>query len=118
MKKLLSIVLVIAFVLGMKFFKQHEADGDIHDEAYLFVEALPDFDQHQAFYATAFEVAHDKAFQEAYHPGRRRRAATFDEDRYFEVLFDSMASQAQAGGDADHADMIRTYATLLLTSSG
>jgi len=92
--KRLGIILVLAAVgVGLKFARQGDDSKQVLSEMKeVFAEA--DFYQSDPeFMNDLLERHHLTAFNEAYDIGSRRRRATFDEDKYLDVLLTGMISE-------------------------
>lgn len=113
MKKLFSIALVVALVVGLKVFNKGRDGDTIRAEAYELMTSLPDYSAHASFFEEAFPRAHKAAFEEAYSMGGRRKGASLDESAYLSVLFSSLARQARAGGEPDLAASVEAYLALV-----
>ena len=98
-KKVLStvayIVVVVAVVLGFKFYNMGEAAAETKSQVLELVREVEDYDYYKEYYESLVEANHDEAFRHAYDMGGRRRAAEFNERKYVVELFALMIAQAE-----------------------
>ena len=102
----LGIVVVIALMLGMKFYNKGQAGKDVKAQAVQVVQTLPGYAKEPAYYDSLLEAAHPTAFDAAYEMGGRRQSAKFDAERYLDALLDGMTAKAAADKRTDVAQAI------------
>ncbi len=108
-----TVVVVVAVVVGLKFYNKHKTSGEVLAQAESVVQTVPGYEQDPAYHDALFEKAHDEAFSEAYSMGGRRTRARFDSERYLEVLLSTMRDMARADGRQEVAASIESRRVLL-----
>lgn len=103
MKKIISILVVIAVVVGIKFFNKMRASNEIRDKAIAEMQAELGFELGEDYVKELVEYAHPDALDAAYTMGGRRKSDTFDDAAYGQVLFSKMAEKLQADGKPEMA---------------
>lgn len=102
LKKALStivyIVVIVAVVLGFKFYNQSEASSDIKAQVMDVVRQLPGYSDDEYYYETLLDDCHDEAFRKAYHMGGRYQKDTFDPQKYMDELYARMIEKAKQDG--------------------
>jgi len=94
-------VVVVAIVLGFKFYNKGQANAEVKSEAAKIVQSLPGYQRNQAYYDSLVEHAHPIAFEVAYSMGGRRRSAKFNDQKYLSVLIAEMIKKARSDGKTD-----------------
>jgi len=89
----LTIVLIIA-VVWWRMSNRADDSAFIKAEALKVVALMEGYEKDKVLLDQMAERAHTAAFDKAYEMGRRRRGTTFDEDKYLDAFFRSMAMQA------------------------
>lgn len=104
MQKVLSGVVVLAIAGGVFYFRTQadKATDELVENTMTVVmeeiSKLPSFSQDADFYQLHVDHAHGIAINEAYTPGRRRRAASFDAGVYAQKFCEVLSKRAQAAG--------------------
>ncbi|MEX2169739.1 MAG: hypothetical protein WD851_10540 [Pirellulales bacterium] len=113
MSKLLScivpIAVLIAAVLGWKFYNKNQASDAVREQAVVLVQAFPGYEENKAYYDSAFDELHDKAFDGAYNMGGRRTSSSFDEEQYLTFLIGLFHRKAIADDKNDIAKALASY---------
>jgi hypothetical protein len=94
-------LLVFAGVMALRFRARASDSDTVRIAATLLVISMDEYEQNQKILDAMTERAHTVAFGEAYSMAGRRTKARFDEDKYLDVFFRSMVSQAGELGRPD-----------------
>ena len=103
MKRVIPIVLVLVAALGWKFYNKNQASAEVRAQGLRLLESFPEYAAHKDFYLSAFDEAHNTAFDKSYTLGGRRRAAKFDSEKYVSVLVAIIKQKATASGNTSVA---------------
>ncbi|HRX85131.1 MAG TPA: hypothetical protein P5572_08940 [Phycisphaerae bacterium] len=106
MKRLGVVVVLGVLLFGLKLWHRGDDGKQILKEAKLMVLAMHLPAEEEAYLTTILEREHQKAFDAAYDMGRRRRAATFYEDKYLDAIFAAWIRECQADGKPELADKV------------
>ena len=97
-KRLLGVALAILVIGGVIWLKLSDRADDSQAVRSDIMAALAEIDgyaEHEQFLLQRADLAHERAFGEAYNVGGRRRAAQFDERQYVQVFFHDLIQAAQ-----------------------
>ena len=106
LKRVVPIAILIALVIGWVSYKKSQASKAVREQAVVLVQAFPLYQENKAYYDSAFVELHDLAFDQAYKPGGRRVAASFDEERYHTMLIGLYHRKATEDGKMELADAL------------
>jgi hypothetical protein len=112
-KSVLSIVVIIAIVLGFKFYNKSKASAAVREQAVALVQAFPEYEANKAYFDDAFDELHGQAFDQAYKMGGRRTSAKFDEDAYLAFLVGLIHRKAKSDGKSEIAESLELYRKIL-----
>lgn len=107
------LVLGVIAVFGWQAYSKSQASADVRAQSVKLLESFPLYAQHKDFYQSAFDQAHQTAFDQSYRHGGRRRSASFDEGKYVSLLVDSIKRQATAAGNESVAYALNGYGQYL-----
>lgn len=111
--KFIGIIIVIAIVVGFKFYNKGKASDDIRSQTIEIVQAMPGYEENQAYIDSILEPCFATAFEASYDMGGRRRSAKFDQDKYITTLFDNLMERSKQDGKEDLAIRFKVYKMVL-----
>ncbi len=93
---LIAIALLIAIgVIWNKMSDRSEDSDVIRAEVMELLKEVDTYDRNSGLLEVYAKTAHQRAFNEAYSMGSRRRRASFDDEVYVRVFFNSLVKSAQ-----------------------
>ena len=107
LKRAVPILLIIAAVIGWKFYNKNSASAEVKEQAMALFQDLPQYEQEREFFETAVSESHDPAFNVSYSMGGRRRGSRFDNEQYHTLLLQGVMKRADAAGKTEIAEIIR-----------
>ena len=82
-------------LVDVEIVEEDEASAAIRNDMMAVLRETGVYREHKAFVDRWEELAHRKAFSEAFSLGVRRRASSFDEERYIHLFFEELISRAE-----------------------
>lgn len=101
-----GILLLLALGVGVRMYHRAGDSSEIKESMMQAVAAMDGYDKNKVIMDAMAERAHGHAFDRAYTMGGRRRASTFDEEKYVEEFFGSLIRQANDLGRPDIRDAV------------
>ena len=96
-----TIVLMVVIVVGiaMRYERKSEAGSEVKAEVRQLLTRAEGFDKYTDYFDSLLEVAHEEAFDAAYHMGYGRHArSTMDTGLYIQTVFPLMIERANSEG--------------------
>ena len=101
-------------ILWMKSSDKSENSQDLRNLVYEVLETADNFDKYESEYQMYFDLYHDEVFDANYRMGGRRTGPSFDEEAYWTEMFTLMIRSADADGETEVADGLRSLRDQLL----
>ncbi len=101
LKSVIIFAVAISGVIGWKFYNKSQASSETKEQVRALLVALPEYPAHADYFNELLDRSHEDAFSAAYQMGGRRRGASFDAEKYLQVVFANMVEHARADGRAD-----------------
>lgn len=117
MKRVGIFIVIAAIAVWARMGNRDEADAAIKEQMLTLVQELPCYDGEDGYVAGLFDTQHMFAFNQAYDMGGRRRAASFDEDVYFDVLLNGMIIKARDRNKPDVVECLQPLRDMLVPPS-
>jgi hypothetical protein len=111
-KKLIGIVVIVLLIVGvtwLRMSRRADASAQVRADVEQMVKSIDNYAKYEKLLKTWTELAHRKAFDAAYDVGGRRRAASFDADKYIRAFFDDLIRSAD---QAKKADLVKSLKDL------
>ena len=116
--RFIGIIVVIAVIVGFKFYNKSKAGDDIRSQTIEIVQTMPGYDENQSYIDSIFEPCFETAFEASYDMGGRRRSARFDQDKYISTLFDNLRQRSEQDGKEELARRFKVYKMILIRMNG
>ena len=113
LNRFIGIIIVVAIIVGFKFYNKSKAGDDIRSQTIEIVQAMPGYDENQSYIDSIFEPCFEAAFEASYEMGNRRRSAKFDQDKYITTLFDNLMVRSKQDGKEELARRFKVYKMVL-----
>ena len=107
--RLVPFVVIIAALVGFKYYNKSKANKQIREEAFVLVQDFPRYEEFKPYYDAAFDEHHGMAFDQSYKMGARRSGSTFDSDKYVAILVALIEHDAAEDGHAEIAQSLVLY---------
>lgn len=117
MQRVVIFIVIAAIVVWSQWGNRDEADAAIKEQMLTLVQELPCYDGEEGYVAGLFDMQHMFAFNQAYDIGGRRRAASFDEEVYFDVLLNGMIIKARDRNKPDVVECLQPLRDMLAPPS-
>ena len=117
-KKLSSILVILVLAgayIGWGVYKKNQFSAEVRVQAVEFVQQIPLLNEDPAYLESALDEAHEKAFEQSYKMGRRRKAAEFNQEHYLAFLVKFLSVRAASDGKSalvDELEEVRKRASL------
>ena len=112
--RFIGIIIVVAIIVGFKFYNKSKAGDDIRSQTIEIVQAMPGYDENQSYIDSILEPCFETAFEVSYDMGSRRRSAKFDQDKYITTLFDNLRVRSKQDGKEELARRFKVYKMVLI----
>ena len=104
----LTVILAIAVLIYVKGQRRTDFEDQARKASMTLLKEVDNYQANEKFYSVRAEAAHKMAFGSAFDMGARRKAATFDEDRYLSLFFERLIDMVRNEGRQDLAkDLIK-----------
>ena len=113
LNKFIGIIIVVAIIVGFKFYNKSKAADDIRSQTIEIVQAMPGYDENKQYIESIFEPCFATAFEAAYDMGGRRRSAKFNQDKYITTLFENLMTRSERDGKEKLARRFKVYNMIL-----
>ena len=111
--RFIGIIIVVAIIVGFKFYNKSKAGDDIRRQTIEIVQAMPGYDENQSYINSIFEPCFETAFEASYDMGGRRKSAEFNQDKYITTLFDNLMTRSEQDGKEELARRFKVYKMVL-----
>lgn len=88
-------ILIIIIVVTTKMGDRSDDSEAIQAEAMELLKEVDGYDRNAGLLESFAKLAHQRAFEQAYSMGSRRREASFDDEVYMRVFFNQLVKSAQ-----------------------
>ena len=114
LNRFIGIIIVVAIIVGFKFYNKSKAGDDIRSQTIEIVQAMPGYDENQSYIDSILEPCFETAFEASYDMGSRRRSAKFDQNKYITTLFDNLRVRSEQDGKEELARRFKVYKMVLI----
>ena len=114
MKKVVTFVVVLGVGVAIALYRHDEDKQTVYNDIQEVIEQLEVYPANAEYLDELLAREHRLAFDAAYTPGSRRRAAELDEELYLTTLFDAMIKDADRSGKTDVRNQLQQVRDLLL----
>jgi hypothetical protein len=116
-RNLIVLAVAISVLVGVAVYNKDCSSDKVRSQVYEVIQKLPSYEIEKEYLDSIFTASHDSAFAAAYEYGRRRRAASFDAQKYVAAIFDNMSAKARGDGKEDLANELVAVKILLQASA-
>ncbi len=111
------LIIIASIITWSKFSNKDDFKQEFSITAHQVIETIDDYAQHPTDYDYYFQKHHEQAFEHNYLLGGKLSDGKFNEDDYWQEVFDSMIKSAESDRQTEIAEIFRDLQTRILQSN-
>ncbi len=109
--------MVLAAVLGLKFYNKSSTDTEVLNDMRNLIGKMELEPADAEYLNTVLDREHQKAFDDAYTMGGRRRSSTLDEEKYVNNIFQALIADCRSNDKGELADFLAEAQKIILSAA-